>query len=305
VRTTLVLVSALTLAVGALAAPEAGAAEDLQPVVSSPADPTTLGQSGGIIGPCTGSAPAATMLGVEGVGAATYTAAGSGVLTSFTTLANGKAGQVRAIVFGASPAPGHRLVVAASPKQTVKTSALNTFSIRVPIKAGQQLGLGYTVSDMACIRVGVPGDTAWLAPVDPDTGSDFASTSPSPGNRPNISAVLEPDADNDGYGDLSQDACPRSASTQAVCPVPDTTITKKREPRATSTKARVKVTFASSIAGSTFQCRLDGHRKWRSCTSPFRRRLGIGVHRLKVRAVSPVGIPDPHPAKVRIRISRS
>lgn len=34
-----------------------------------------------------------------------------------------------------------------------------------------------------------------------------------------VSAVIEPDADNDGFGDETQDQCPQSATTQAPCPV--------------------------------------------------------------------------------------
>ena len=35
-----------------------------------------------------------------------------------------------------------------------------------------------------------------------------------------VNADIEPDADNDGFGDISQDACPTDASTQGVCPPP-------------------------------------------------------------------------------------
>jgi hypothetical protein len=31
--------------------------------------------------------------------------------------------------------------------------------------------------------------------------------------------VIEPDADNDGYGDETQDKCPQLATVQALCPV--------------------------------------------------------------------------------------
>jgi len=33
-----------------------------------------------------------------------------------------------------------------------------------------------------------------------------------------LAATIEPDADNDGFGDETQDKCPQSASTQAPCP---------------------------------------------------------------------------------------
>ncbi|HEY3434625.1 MAG TPA: hypothetical protein VGK41_03135, partial [Solirubrobacterales bacterium] len=34
-----------------------------------------------------------------------------------------------------------------------------------------------------------------------------------------LAAVIEPDADNDGFGDETQDACPQSAAFQTPCPV--------------------------------------------------------------------------------------
>lgn len=49
------------------------------------------------------------------------------------------------------------------------------------------------------------GDTAGFAPE--ASGTRFA-----------IGAVMEADADGDGYGDETQDLCPTSASTQASCP---------------------------------------------------------------------------------------
>jgi hypothetical protein len=139
------------------------------------------------------------------------------------------------------------------------------------------------------------------APFDPDVSNDFVYTGSFVGNyRPNISAVLEPDADNDGYGDVSQDACPQSAQTQVACPAPETTVTKK--PKRVRANPRIKVRFTSSIPGSSFECSLDG-RRFKPCTSPYKKRLKAGPHRLRVRAVSPVGIPDPKPAKVKVTIT--
>jgi hypothetical protein len=86
-----------------------------------------------------------------------------------------------------------------------------------------------------------------------------------------------------------------------ACPDPDTTITKR--PKRFRANPKVKVKFASSIGGSTFTCSLDG-RKFRPCTSPYKKKLGVGRHTLRVRAVSPAGITDPEPAKVKVTITR-
>jgi hypothetical protein len=120
-----------------------------------------------------------------------------------------------------------------------------------------------------------------------------------PGARWNISAVVESDADGDGYGDVTQDACPESAKTQVTCPVPNTKI--KKAPPKLSADRSVLVKFTSTVKKSKFKCSLDGG-KYRKCTSPYRRTLAVGQHVLRIRATSPVGVKEVKPAKVRFRI---
>lgn len=261
---------------------------------------STLGQAGSGPVACGSAVPAAVLLATEGAGGSSYVARHGGVLTSFSHLANNVNGEVRAIVF-ADARGTKKKVVGASPKQAVKRNVSNTFSIRLPVKKGERLGLGFTATGMACAVGGVAGDvTAAAAPFDPDTSTTFKPTGTlSPGNlRPNISAVLEPDADRDGYGDVSQDGCPASAKVQVTCP--DTRITKR--PKRFRANPRVKVAFTSSTAGSTFECKLDRHN-YKPCASPYKKRWGRGLHRLLVRAVSPAGVRDPQPAKVKVTIT--
>ena len=113
---------------------------------------------------------------------------------------------------------------------------------------------------------------------------------------------IKPDREVSSIPDLSESLRLNSDLT-AACP--DTTVTKK--PKRTSTRNRAKVTikFIASLAGSTFECRLDGHRKWKPCTSPYKRRLGVGKHTLQIRAVSPAGVADPKPARAKFTIRRS
>jgi hypothetical protein len=309
VRPTLVLVTAAALALGLLGAAPADAA----PTPADRAKPpkvysTSIGQVGA--GACNvGTAPAAVVIDTAGVGTATYVAPADGVITRFAHQANGVSGQVRAIVFADGPTATQKTVVATSAKMTVTTNALNSFETRLPIKAGQRLGLGFTANNMACATAaGFAGDATMVkAPFDPDTSSSFVATgvlSGGPGVtfRPNISAVLESDIDGDGWGDISQDGCTQSAQVTAACP--DTKVTRKPKHPSTQSKIKVRIKFTASIAGSTFQCRLDGHRKWKPCTSPYKKRLGVGTHKLQIRAVSPAGVADPKPAKAKFTIRR-
>jgi glucose/arabinose dehydrogenase len=82
-------------------------------------------------------------------------------------------------------------------------------------------------------------------------------------------------------------------------PVPRTAI--KRRPPARTPKTKATFAFSSSVAGSTFRCKLDGKPKT-ACRSPKTyRKLKPGRHTFKVWATSGV-LTDPTPAKVRWKI---
>jgi subtilisin-like proprotein convertase family protein len=73
---------------------------------------------------------------------------------------------------------------------------------------------------------------------------------------------------------------------------------KKPKP---STAAIQKVSFTADDAGSTFECNLDGVG-WNACKSPAKlKHLGVGKHKLSVRATDPSGNRGA-PAKVTVRV---
>jgi len=263
---------------------------------------TTLGQPGATPVSCVGTSTAGSMLATEGASGPSYTAAADGVLTSFTYVANAAAGQVRAVVFSDSSTAGARNVVAKSPLQTATVSTTNTFPIRVPIKAGQHLGMGTVGASMACGAIGVAGDIIGVSgPFDADTQTLMTFTNSLGGFRPNIFAVVEPDTDVDGYGDVSQDQCPQSRLTQGACPAPDTDVTKA--PKKRTTKRKGRFTFTSTVPGSTFTCAVD-RMPAQPCTSPFKRKFTYGRHAVVITAVSPFGIVDPTPEVARFKVRR-
>jgi len=53
----------------------------------------------------------------------------------------------------------------------------------------------------------------------PTSGTTLNSAAESEGAQSPVTARVEPDADNDGYGDETQDKCPQSSAIQAPCPV--------------------------------------------------------------------------------------
>lgn len=81
---------------------------------------------------------------------------------------------------------------------------------------------------------------------------------------------------------------------------PNTKITKQH-PRKKTTKRRAEFKFVSiPAAGARFECKLD-RKPFKSCTSPFRKKVKPGKHRFKVRAILR-GVTDPSPAKFRWRV---
>jgi hypothetical protein len=234
-------------------------------------------------------------------GAPSYTTPFAGVITSYSVRASGT-GLVRLVVFGPSATAGHRRIVAFSAQNAVAANtSVNTFKTRVPVTAGLSIGLNNSAGAMICWGAGAAGDQVARANVDPTASNDYVGTSLELGKRVNISAVLEPDVDGDQYGDISQDLCPQSKLAQVACPAPDTTVTKKPKRRSASRKA--KITFSSTIAGSTFTCRVDG-KAATPCTSPYKKKVKVGKHTVVITATSAAGIVDPSPAKVKFKVTK-
>ncbi len=90
-----------------------------------------------------------------------------------------------------------------------------SFGERVSVRAGDRIGIDQ-VSDVGLSNLAAGGSSdAWFDPI-----LGFTETR-APSSRIAaqllINADLEPDADRDGYGDQTQDRCPRDASTQRAC----------------------------------------------------------------------------------------
>jgi len=93
----------------------------------------------------------------------------------------------------------------------------NVFSTRVPVQPGYRFGahgapVGYVCSDPDA------ENAVFGAFGEPSVGAIFAFEGVIANARAAVSAIVEPDADNDGYGDETQDFCPTDASTHGACP---------------------------------------------------------------------------------------
>jgi hypothetical protein len=141
---------------------------------------------------------------------------------------------------------------------------LQTFPARLPIQAGDRLGLDSRTTNKEDGEAGLP-----ILHTEPAIGvserfsADFLEgiDEPSNGTENNsellLNADIEPDADGDGYGDETQDRCATNAALHTSCPVagdttpPTTKLTyKPRQDFLASHK--VVVYIRSNEAGKAF-----------------------------------------------------
>lgn len=99
------------------------------------------------------------------------------------------------------------------------TGGTNAFDARIPVQAGDRLGIYGPSEDIGTLYCQT-AETAHIASFIP---GPVGSTNPwEDGDAPirvPMVGVLEPDVDNDGYGDETQDKCTRSAALQTPCPI--------------------------------------------------------------------------------------
>ncbi len=144
-----------------------------------------------------------------------------GVLTSwrFHSSTDASAGAVRLKIFRYT---GTGLAFEVLSESSLKTLAPDTsydFKERIPVNQGDLLGL--TAVGDAEVGITVPGtpqnQLAQFGGGDIPPGETGTATIAWPNLRPSVAATVEADADNDGFGDDTQDKCPVDATTQDLC----------------------------------------------------------------------------------------
>jgi hypothetical protein len=196
------------------------------------------------------------------------------------------------------------LVVDRSHFEAITGGTLNSFPTRLSVHAGDLIGAAY--SGLTPAEDAAPGfQIAQLVLSDPGPGTTATFGAPFSA-RLDISAGLEPDADNDGYGDETQDQCPTDPSSQlppCAPPAPPEPPADRTPPEtiidsgpAARTKAKAaSFAFHSTEAGSTFSCSLDG-APFESCSSPKTYTVSKGRHSFVVIAKDAAGNLDESPA---------
>ena len=109
--------------------------------------------------------------------------------------------------------------------QTAPFTGLGVFDARLPIAAGEYLGVDFPCSSSAphasLTEREYPGGGASVGNWSPALadGGPFRATSYDDLHYSlMMNADIEADADHDGYGDETQDGCPTDAGTRAACP---------------------------------------------------------------------------------------
>jgi hypothetical protein len=176
----------------------------------------------------------------------------------------------------------------------------NTYETRVPVKAGDLIGIFGSGSTFPCIRT-MAGYGVHTQFGDSPVGTTETYVSIA-GAQLDVAAQLEPDADNDGFGDETQDQCPSDSAVQAGACLPKIAPTDKIAPETIINgtpkrkSTRRKATFAfSSEAGATFKCSRDGE-PFSVCTSPLSFKAKPGLHSFVVFAKDAAGNVDDSPA---------
>ncbi|HTR73871.1 MAG TPA: hypothetical protein VMH33_01255 [Solirubrobacterales bacterium] len=122
-------------------------------------------------------------------------------------------------IFSDAGGGNYTLTAESAPTSRLNLSGTTTSTTRLPIKAGQYLGLRGNFFTFYCETSSAADKLGYIeGPPFPSVGSTahFETTE---GFQVPVVARIEPDVDGDGYGDETQDQCPQSAAYQTPCPV--------------------------------------------------------------------------------------
>ena len=264
---------------------------------------TTLGSSGAPSGGCNGTDPV-EVIQKQRANGAKDAAPAPGVITSWTFDQGAGESVVTLRVYRPTATANQYVVMAedGAPRTLAANSGAHTFPTRTLISPGDTIGL--RVASGTCLSTtSSTVDQLLIKPGEP-TAVGGTATFPiaSSGTNILVTANVEPDTDQDRYGDETQDKCPGIYGGQP-CPRADTVITKK--PRKLSHRATSKVFFTATAPVSTFICQLD-KRSTKGCTSPaVFTCLRPGKHELRIYAINHAGTPgSPFTATWRVREPR-
>src|SRR5689334_13619626 len=183
---------------------------------------TTLGQidpGTGLQEPCGGALGCNYFQLVSTPGTPSYVAQTDGVITAWSFRAAGAAGLAQLQLYSPGPGPGRYTLAAVSAQRTFAKGEAATSLTQLPVTAGMHIGVGVNGPE-PYFYAGDAADVLGAFPVNVPVGTSSVVGTPPAAVRANIAAALEPDADHDGYGDETPDACPSDPTEQGKCSPP-------------------------------------------------------------------------------------
>jgi hypothetical protein len=235
-------------------------------------------------------------------GGNSYAAPSAGVITSWRFQASASPPSILRLKF-ARPAGGNSFtIVGESPAKIPVANALNAYTdVRIPVQPGDVIGY-YAFGSGDCLKSGAGSSfTEVDFPGDQAPGTTAAYSLPQSGFQLALAAILEPDSDNDGFGDETQDNCPGVSNPDQAdsdgdgigdacddLAPPDTTLTRHPKDKTKKKKATFEFTGSDTRAISRFECKLDAGA-FAPCTSPYTVKVKKGKHTFQVQAVDQAG----------------
>lgn len=213
---------------------------------------TTVGQT---FSPAFASMPGVVNIQTATASQPSYAVPAAGVITSFSHISEASPDSTLQLVVVRPTGPDY-LVVGVSTAKTLASAAMNTFPERIPVQAGDLLGVEGTGTALGAMAPAPGGNTVSATASLAFTGGMLLSSLMAPASPLvlDISAVVEPDADGDGYGDETQDLCPTDKTTQGTCNTagPKLTLTA-----ATTQKTKASFSF-SAVSDEASSATVDG-----------------------------------------------
>jgi len=111
--------------------------------------------------------------------------------------------------------------VGTGPTVTTKAdqNAIQEFPARISVQAGDRVAIDSADSSSSYSDNGSPKQVRFVPPL--VDGQSARLQTEHDNKELLVQAVIEPDADRDGFGDETQDRCPTNGTTAGVCPAPD------------------------------------------------------------------------------------
>ena len=206
--------------------------------------------------PCVSLTPCGSYLQLGVATGSRYTVPFDGVITSWSFQADASPPSSPTSFIAARACCGTRdsyTTVGAAPASAITANELNIYPARIRVQAGDVIGLSTGDGDFYWYARDTE-DQAAAAPSGIDVGGSASYSSQqfeteyglTGGSRLDVSAQVEPDADQDGFGDVSQDACPGVSGSLQGCPQADLSVTQSTS--ATSVPAGGQATYTLAVA---------------------------------------------------------